>query len=338
MWVNKILLWLCVMMGEAVWMCADSQVPFTVMSYNCENVFDTCHDEGYDDSEFLPESGKRWSRSRFYRKLKNIGKVVMAADSVRPVDVVCLLEVENDSVMTWLTARTPLRHIGYKYIMTESDDPRGIDIALMYSPFTFRPVEVRQLRPKIDLRTRDVLFVSGVVCSGDTLDFYAVHFPSKLSGLRSDATRATIAEWICADVDSVMRVRNRPYIIIMGDFNTSAASSVFTKVMKAENAGKVSDYMPHSLYNLMAGRKPGSYKYRNQWSVIDHIIVNGNLLAGTSSVRTSYTSSGILSLPFLLEKDAAYGGLCPKRTYRGFRYSDGFSDHLPVYVRFSIDF
>ncbi len=335
--VNKLILWCFIMLGEAFQMHVVCQVPFTVMSYNCENLFDTNHDEGYEDYEYLPEYGRHWNQFRLYRKLKNISKVVMAADTVRPVDIICLLEVENDTVMTHLTTRTPLRSIGYKYIMTKSDDPRGIDIALMYSPFTFRPVEVRCLRPEVDLRTRDILFVSGVVCCGDTLDFYAVHLPSKLRGLQSDIIRAEIVKWLCADIDSIVSVRNNPYIVVMGDFNTSATSSVFSKVMKVESVLKNTGYQSSSLYNLMEGRNSGTYKYRNQWSVIDHIIVNGNLLMETSSVYTSYASSDILSLPFLLEKDSAYGGLRPKRTYRGFQYSDGFSDHLPVFVRFVMD-
>lgn len=322
----------CMCMVQA----AVCQNTFTVVSYNCENVFDTVHDEGKEDYEFLPEGDRHWTRSRLYRKLRNIGKVVMAADSVRPVDVVCLLEVENDTVMTYLTTRTPLRNIGYEYVMTHSDDARGIDIALMYSPFTFRPVEVRSISSSADVRTRDILFVSGVVCSGDTVDIYVVHLPSKLNGLQSDRARAGIGRHLRADADSVMKARSKPYMMIMGDFNSSATSAVVSKVI---GAGPVKDgrtFAPYTLYNLMSGRKGGTYKYRSQWTTIDHILVNGNLLSADSSVHTSYASSGILSLPFLLEPDSVYGGFRPRRTYRGFKYAGGFSDHLPVYARFVI--
>ena len=35
--------------------CACGQTrPFGVMTYNVENLFDTCHDAGFDDYEFLP--------------------------------------------------------------------------------------------------------------------------------------------------------------------------------------------------------------------------------------------------------------------------------------------
>jgi hypothetical protein len=35
---------------------------------------------------------------------------------------------------------------------------------------------------------------------------------------------------------------------------------------------------------------------------------------------------------FLLEEDPDLPGFRPYRTYRGFTYHGGFSDHLPVYI------
>jgi hypothetical protein len=37
---------------------------------------------------------------------------------------------------------------------------------------------------------------------------------------------------------------------------------------------------------------------------------------------------------FLLEEDTTYGGMKPRRTYQGMRYQQGYSDHLPLVVRF----
>jgi hypothetical protein len=34
-----------------------------------------------------------------------------------------------------------------------------------------------------------------------------------------------------------------------------------------------------------------------------------------------------------LEEDKKYGGVKPLRTYNGYRYQRGFSDHLPLVVR-----
>jgi hypothetical protein len=40
----------------------------------------------------------------------------------------------------------------------------------------------------------------------------------------------------------------------------------------------------------------------------------------------------IFSDSFLLEEDKTYSGMKPFRTYSGYKYNGGFSDHLPVYV------
>ena len=37
-----------------------------------------------------------------------------------------------------------------------------------------------------------------------------------------------------------------------------------------------------------------------------------------------------------MEDDGRYGGVKPLRTYNGLRYQRGFSDHLPLVVRFSL--
>jgi len=51
-------------------------------------------------------------------------------------------------------------------------------------------------------------------------------------------------------------------------------------------------------------------------------------------VARSVVECCIGDFPFLLEKDEKYGGFRPKRTYNGPRYNDGYSDHLPLIVRF----
>jgi hypothetical protein len=43
-----------------------------------------------------------------------------------------------------LTRRSLLRQAGYEYVMTDSPDRRGIDVALVYSPFTFRLINHRR--------------------------------------------------------------------------------------------------------------------------------------------------------------------------------------------------
>jgi hypothetical protein len=68
------------------------------------------------------------------------------------------------------------------------------------------------------------------------------------------------------------------------------------------------------------------------WQVFDQIIVSDFLLGGKHCFHSP--SAEIFDAPFLLEPDKKYGGVKPKRTYVGFKYQEGFSDHLPVVLRF----
>ena len=285
----------------------------TLMSYNCENAFDTIHDVGKNDFEYLPNGNRHWSRWKLFHKLNGIGKTIMAVEESRPVDIVCLNEVENDSVLTWLTCNTPLAAVGYKYVITNSADVRGVDVALLYSPFTFHVINHYSIRANTSTPTRDVLYVSGVTLSHDTLDIFAVHTPSKLNGFIAEENRCIVAKTICSSIDSIYNVRKNANVVVMGDFNDGPKS----KVMKNEFS---------RLTDLMAHEKQGSYKYKGVWQCIDHILVNETLLPHVSS-------SGVMANPMLLEEDTKYGGVKPYRTYVGFKYNGGYSDHLPIFAR-----
>ena len=117
---------------------------FTLVELNCENLFDCQHDSLKQDYEFLPTSDHHWTRTRYWRKLNRIGQEIIACGEMDSTwmlpDLVALCEVENDTVMRDLTKRSLLRKARYEYLMTHSPDVRGIDVALLYSPFSFRPI------------------------------------------------------------------------------------------------------------------------------------------------------------------------------------------------------
>ena len=152
---------------------------FTLVQLNCENLFDCRHDSLKDDYEFLPEAYRHWTPSRYWKKLNRIGQEIVACGGEgkqwRLPDLVALCEVENDSVLRDLTRRSLLRTARYEYVMTNSPDVRGIDVALLYSPFTFALVKSYALRvnPLAGMRpTRDILYANGVTAGGDTLHVF----------------------------------------------------------------------------------------------------------------------------------------------------------------------
>ena len=216
-----------VLLMFVVLMCCQmrAQQSFTVMSYNIENAFDTMHDEGKNDYEFCEGGERKWSYTRLFNKLKSVGKVIAAADEKRPLDLIGLCEVENDTVMKWLTQRTSLKNLGYRYLMTHSQDDRGIDVALLYSPFTFHPIENQSIKPAAKKQTtRDILHVAGTLANGDTLDVYVIHLPSKRGGAEGQKLSMSICQQLQAHTDSVRAARQHPNLLVMGDFNAETNS------------------------------------------------------------------------------------------------------------------
>ena len=320
---------------------------FMVMSYNVENLFDCRHDTLKDDYDFLPDATRRWNYPKYKRKLDAIARVIMAVGGWTPPALIALCEVENDSVLHALTHYSALRTGDYRYILTQSDDPRGIDVALLYRRDLFKPIHRQSLRvnkpsPK-SRQTRDILHVSGLLLNGDTLDVMVAHFPSRVGGARLSAPyREKVARKIKATTDSLFRSRQRAQIIVMGDFNEYPNSSLVRKILEAEMPPALPPHIHEQrLYHLFARRaatqkRTGSYKYRGAWQWLDHILVSGSLLRQDASLHTSETQANVCTQPFLLTDDPAYGGRQPFRTYYGLKYQGGYSDHLPVYASFTL--
>ena len=156
---------------------------FRIVSYNVENLFDCRHDTLKNDYEFLPDGIRHWNYSKYKKKLDAIARVITAVGGWTPPALVALCEVENDSVLRDLTQRSALREAGYRYVMTNSPDQRGIDVALLYQRDMFKllacqSIPIPNASGKKKFRpTRDILHVSGLLLNKDTLDIFVTHLP-----------------------------------------------------------------------------------------------------------------------------------------------------------------
>ena len=296
----------------------------TFMELNCENLFDTRHDSLKNDLEFLPDGSYKWTPYRYWAKLNHLGQEIVAQSDPVP-DFVAMCEVENDSVMFDLTKRSLLRNAGYEYVMTSSPDERGIDVALLYQPASFALLHSHSIRikPLPDTRpTRDILYASGLLITGDTLHVFVVHAPSRRGGEQASRPyRLLVASQLAEAVDSVYAISRDAKIIIAGDFNDYADSPALQYLYE------------HHLINMSADAQgshgaKATYRWHGEWRSLDQILCSPSLAARKQS-------SVIGDLPFLLEDDEKYGGKKPYRTYLGPRYLGGYSDHLPLVVQFS---
>ena len=301
---------------------------FTFVELNCENLFDYHHDEGKNDYEFLPTSDRRWDVHRYWGKVNAIAQEIVACGGEEEwtlPDMVALCEVENDSCLRDLTRRSLLRTARYEYVMTESGDERGIDVALLYSPFTFQLIcyDSFTIEPVGGSHpTRDILYAEGLTLGGDTLHVMVVHAPSRVGGARNKEYRQRVAARVNAAVDSLRQCYSDPHIIVAGDFNDYADDPAPTS-LRGNGLVHISKDAQGS-----HGAK-GTYKFQGKWGSLDHLFASAPLAARLYECF-------IFDAPFLLADDKKYGGKQPKRTYVGKRHQRGFSDHLPLVARFEL--
>ena len=287
-----------------------AQDSLTIISYNLENLFDCQHDTLKNDFSFLPDGDHHWTYHKYQTKLDRIAQVVVNIAGWESAAFVGLCEVENASCLRDLCYR--LKRFHYKFVHYDSADERGVDVALLYDSTKVKVLNSKALR--VDLgkdKTRDILYVSALTHEQDTLHVMFCHLPSKLGGsAASEWKRKAAKQVIHQQVDSILQVDPKAKIVVMGDMNSDPQNDL------------------SHLENLMTDAKrvgQGTHKYQGIWSCIDQFYVSLSLIP--------HAQASIFSPEWLLEEDPKYLDYQPKRTYIGYRYHGGYSDHLPIVLK-----
>jgi len=315
-----------------------SFVGYAIGFYNQENLFDTCHDEGKNDYEYLPAKG--WNGLKYSNKLKNMAQVLseMGTDVI-PVGcaAIGLAEVENDNVLKDLVAQPALAKRGFNFVHIEGPDRRGIDCALLYNPqlFQVRNVKlvpyVQELKKDSAFYTRGFLTVSGTLAN-EHVTIIVCHLPSRFS---ASFYRESGARQIKVVKDSLLREDPTCKVIVMGDMNDDPEdASMYKELAAKENINKVkADEMFNPWYNVHQSGT-GTLSYQGAWNLFDQIILSPTLINQNGSKDYStlkYWKNQIFRRDYMFQTEGKYKG-SPKRTTAGGVWLNGYSDHLPTVV------
>lgn len=307
------------------------------MFYNLENLFDVTKDSVNLDEEFTPSGARRWNFARLKQKWRNTARVITNAGGWNLPVVVGVCEVENRWVLTSMLSETGLNHLSYDVVHYDSPDARGIDVALLYKKDRVSILESKPIPVTFDdgsRPTRDILFAKILLESIDTIFIMVNHWPSRFGGAAATQLKRKKAALIVKEVcDSLYNENQKSKILIMGDFNEPHTSDVFLKDL---DVGRTSEdkWLISPALDLPAG--VGTLKYQHSWDLFDQIIVSRPVLSDTVGYRMSEPHLKIIKLPFLLQRDETFGGEKLFRTYEGFKYLGGYSDHLPVWVELNL--
>ena len=299
------------------------------MFYNTENLFDTVDDTVKDDDEFLPDGSRHWTYNRYHQKINSIARVITAAGEWEPPAFVGLCEVENENIVKDLVGSPVLEGAGYGFVHIESPDQRGIDLALLYRRDLMHLCDVRSWIPPIDsskvFDSRNLLYVKTSIRT-DTLHLILCHWPSRRGGaLAAQDLRERMARLVRTKTDSLQASSgDTASIIVMGDFNATSSDKIISVLTEGN--------MLKNLSWECADNGEGSYRYQGVWEMIDQIFVTNSLTDTTRWLHADPLSFRVFNAPFLLVDDAEYPGKKPYSTYSGFRWSGGYSDHLPVLI------
>lgn len=313
----------------------------TIAFYNLENLFDTINDPNKFD-EASPIMEMRANVGEVYKKkVKNMARVIseIGAEATGNAPVVIgVAEVENRKVLEDLVNDPLLLPKDYGIVHFDSPDARGIDVALLYQKALFQPVNKSKHELKIfddqtrkRVYTRDQLLVSGKL-DGEDMHFIVNHWPSRRGGeARSRPKRVAAAKLNKRIIDSLQSINPYAKIFTMGDLNDDPTNASVKDVLKAKrkkkNVGLKGIYNP---MEEMIKNGLGSNAYRDAWSLFDQILFTQPFLEKDYSSYRFY-KAGIFNKYYLTNKRGRYKGY-PLRSFADGGFTDGFSDHFPVYA------
>ncbi|MBQ9462611.1 MAG: endonuclease/exonuclease/phosphatase family protein [Bacteroidales bacterium] len=322
--------------------------------YNLENLFDTVHDEGKNDYQYLPDGSNNWTEEKYAKKLYNMAHVIAAMKEDNGVwhAVLGVSEIENRHVLEDLVAEPEIAAANFQIVHYDGPDRRGVDVGLLYRPevfnliatesipFTFTPSRIdwsQWTREEMDaFKTRDVLLARGTI-GGEMFGIFVAHLPSRLGGKGADL-RPRGAEIIYQRAMELQKEFPGIKIVVMGDMNDNPQDVSMTEFLRGkEFRSEVTDedFFDPFLSMIKAGY--ASLYYQGGNNIFDIIMVNealANAKEGTFQIQPIVKKKyygRIFSKPFMTNQSGQYKGT-PFRTYSGGAFVGGYSDHYPTYI------
>lgn len=231
---------------------AGEPVPVKVVNWNVQNLFNDVR----DSPEIAAADEMILTAAEYQTKLADVSKVL---ESLSP-DIAVLQEVENQPVIADLA--TALNDYPHLHI-TQGNDPRGIDIALLSRHPVERVVSHKQeffqssATGQTYVFARDVL-EAHLIINGRHLVVLGIHLKSGTDAESQDK-RLAEAERLREIVDQLQVEDQSSMIVVLGDFNGVPGSAPLTALMGAPPSALASvtaDLPPADRYSVTFGGVP----------------------------------------------------------------------------------
>ena len=322
--------------------------------WNLENLFDVENSPNRSDKlhRAIGKDLKGWDNTKLTTKIDQLSKIIKLLNNGQGPDILGVCEIENEHVLERLVVALASLSRNYKIVHSESDDKRGIDVAIIYDADM---MEVEQgnidtTNPGVltDLvfnhfvmrrtATRDILQVNFLTkVSRNRLVVIVNHWPSRSGGeYESQGYRFIAGETLAYFHQRIMEEHgDATAVISLGDYNDEPHNLSITQYALSERSRtKVVRGSNSYFYNLMwdiIGDGNGSFFFNNAPNMLDQILVNENVIKKTSVFQIKDGSVKIEKFDEMTDK-----GIYKKPIPFGGMGKDvnvnGFSDHFPISV------
>lgn len=313
----------------------------TIAFYNLENLFDTIDDPDLWDERSPIMEMKGDIAKVYWNKIDNMAKVIAeigTKETKTPPAIIGVCEIENKAVLEDLVNSKYLKKYKYSIVHYDSQDKRGIDVALLYQSRYFKPTKSKSYNVKLydagdRVYTRDQLLVSGIL-DGEMIHLILNHWPSRRGGeAKSRPLRMGAAKYNLQIIDSLQGMYNDPKIFGLGDYNDDPINASFKKVLHA--TGIKSEVKEGGIYNPMEdlfNRGFSTLGYRDNINLFDQIYMTSPALAKNNDyTKWQFYKANIFNPNYLINQKGRYKGY-PFRSFSNNAFTGGYSDHFPVYI------
>ena len=164
---------------------------------------------------------------------------------------------------------------------------------------------------------------NSIISNNEKIYVLVNHWPSRRAGVElTEPARLTASNKVVEIIHKINSEDNNAKIIVMGDFNDNPKNNSIKNLV-----------LSCDLYNPMSNLPTYtrcSLNHRKEWNLFDQILFSTNFFEYAEG-KHSFSQVNIFDKDFLKQYKGKYKG-SPFRTYVGYKYKGGFSDHFPVYL------
>ncbi|MFO8048894.1 MAG: endonuclease/exonuclease/phosphatase family protein, partial [Desulfosudaceae bacterium] len=315
-----------------------------VATYNLENLFDA-HNDGTEYPDYVPGGKHGWNRDLAEKKTAQMTRVIIALEA----DILGLQEIESQRALDRLLKKLAEAGRPYAYSALADTPPTTVACGLISR---YPVVRTKEILPGRHQRS---ILKATLNIEGHPLTIFVNHWKSRQG---PESRRLVYARALKKEIDKLDPAAD---FIVLGDFNSNYNEhQTFRDVSRLNNTNGITG-INHVLGTIrddrlvdeatLRGRQDHRYLYNlwlelpawRRWSheyfghrnSLDSIIVSGGLYddQGPSYLDNSFDK---FEADFLFHKGNVFRWQQADHG-RGKHLGQGYSDHLPLYARFTTD-